>query len=520
MSAEIIEKGDSMTCTVEVENGKLRGLPAFDPEVISYLGIPFAAPPVGELRWRAPQPAKNWSGILDAYRFGPIAMQPKPDGNMKNLYSREWNMDPETPISEDCLTCNVWTPAKSQTEKLPVFVWFFGGGLQVGSPVEKEFDGVRIAKRGVVVVTVNYRLNAFGFLAHPELTAEAPDAPTNFGHLDQLFGIKWVKRNIAAFGGDPENITIGGQSAGGMSVCALVASPQTKGLFQKAIMESGFFKSPYGRVAMQYPLAEAEEIGKKFFELLGVKTLVEARKLSADFVLQKALESGVFWGTVDDGKFQTGKYEDEMMKNRQPVPLLFGRTTDEFAFGAGVESVEDFKKVIARYGDQSQRILDLCHAEEGIEAVKKYSSVSETDVAIRSLCAAEDRASLNIPKYYYLFGPTIPGWDHPGAFHSSDLWFFFETLSKCWRPFNGKHYDLARIMCNYWANFIKSGDPNGNDADGTPMPEWPAYKEASPFVMHLHEDKAKLGAKLEEPNELTKLYVNYNAEQALRSETE
>lgn len=503
-----------MRCSVEVESGKLRGLPAYDPEVVSFLGIPFAAPPVGELRWRAPQPVKDWNGVLDAYRFGPIAMQSRPDGNMKNLYSREWNMRPETPMSEDCLYLNVWTPAQSQSEKLPVFVWFFGGGLQVGSPVEKEFDGERIAKRGVVVVTVNYRLNAFGFLSHPELTAEVPEAPTNFGHLDQLFGLKWVRRNIAAFGGDPGNITIGGQSAGGMSVCALLASPQTEGLFQKAIMESGIFKSPYGRTAMQYPLTEAEETGRKFFKLLGAKSLAEARKLSADFVLQKALESGVFWGTVDDGKFQTGKYEDELLKKRQPVPLLFGRTADEFNFGAGVESVDDFKKVVACYGNEVPKILKLCHADEGIEAVKKYSSVSETDVAIRSLCAAEDRAGLNIPKYYYLFGPTIPGWDHSGAFHSSDLWFFFETLAKCWRPFRGEHYDLARVMCNYWANFIKSGDPNGNDADGTPMPEWPSCTEKEPYVMHFSEDKTKLGAKKEKPDELTKIFVDYNVKQA------
>ena len=499
----------------EVENGKVRGLPASDPSIISFRGIPFAAPPVGKLRWRAPQPAKNWHGILDAYCFGPIAMQAKPDDNPKNLYSREWNVDPETPMSEDCLYLNVWTPAKSPDERLPVFVWFFGGGLQVGSPVEKEFDGERIARRGIVVVTVNYRLNVFGFLAHPELTAEAPDAPTNFGHLDQQFGIRWVRRNIAAFGGDPGSITIGGQSAGGMSVCALLVSPQAKGLFQKAIMESGIFKSPYGRVAMQYPLAEAEEMGKEFFRLLGVKTLAQARGLDAGFVRDKALESRIFWGTVVDGKFQTGRYEDEILTKRWPVPLLFGRTADEFFMGPGVKSIDELKEAIACYGDKAQRILELCHADEGIEAVKKYAAVSETDVAIRSLCEAEDRSGVNIPKYYYLFGATIPGWDHPGAFHSSDLWFFFETLAKCWRPFTGKHYDLARMMCSYWANFIKTGSPNGKDADGTPMPEWPAYTEKKPCVMHLHEEKAKLGAKVEGPDELTRIFIDYNVKRSL-----
>ncbi|WBY64079.1 MAG: Carboxylic ester hydrolase [Thermocaproicibacter melissae] len=503
----------------EVENGKVRGLPAYDPEVMVFKGIPFAAPPVGDLRWRAPQPAKNWDGILDAYRFGPIPMQAIPDGNHEHLYAREWNLPPETPMSEDCLYLNVWTPAQKPGEKLPVFVWFFGGGLQVGSTVEKEFDGDRLAKRGIVVVTASYRLNVFGFLAHPELTAEAPDAPTNFGHLDQQFAIKWVKRNIAAFGGDPDNITIGGQSAGGMSVCALLTSPQSDGLFQRAIIESGFFKSPYGRVAMQYPLAEAEETGKEFFRQLGVKTLAEARSLSAEYVRDKAISCGVFWGTVDDGVFQQGKYEDRIMRKRHPVPLLFGRTDNEFTFGAPVKSVEEFKKAVARYGDKAERICEICHADEGIEAIQKYSVISELDVAMRSLCAAEDRAGITIPKYYYLFGSRMPGWDNPGAFHSSDLWFFFETLAKCWRPFTGPQYDLARVMCNYWANFIKTGDPNGVDADGTPMAEWPPFTEKKPYVMHFYDEKEKFGAKLDEPDELTRIFVDKIADDAVKHES-
>jgi para-nitrobenzyl esterase len=504
----ILRKGVFMKLVTTVENGIVRGLPAADPFITLFKGIPFAAPPVGELRWRAPQPAENWEGVRDAFQFGPIAMQAKPTLDPENGCSREWNADPDISMSEDCLQLNIWTPSRTLTDKLPVYVWYYGGGLQAGNPSEMEYDGERLARRGVVVVTVNYRVNVFGFLAHPELTAESPDAPTNFGHLDQLFGLKWVKRNIAAFGGDPDNITIGGQSAGGMSVCALLVAPQAAGLFQKAIMESGIFKSPYGRVATQYPLAQAEETGRQFFKLLGVKTLSEARSLSADFIRDKALESGVFWGTVDDGKFQIGKYEDEMLKKRAPVPLLFGRTTNEFTMGPNADSIDGFKKVIARYGDKAQRILELCHADEGIEAAKKYSAVSETDLAIRSLCAAEDRAHRSIPKYYYLFGATIPGPDHPGAFHSSDLWFFFETLAKCWRPFTGKHYDLARIMCNYWANFIKTGDPNGKDADGTPMPEWPAYTEKKPAVMHFHEGPQKLGAKVEEPDELMKIFID------------
>ena len=198
-----------------VENGVVRGVAAADPRIISYKGIPFAAPPVGALRWKAPQPAADWQGVLDCTRFAPISVQCKPGTDPDNIYTREWNVDPDIPMSEDSLYLNVWTPAKTTEERLPVFVWYFGGGLVEGNTAEMEFNGERLARRGIVVVTINYRLNVFGFLAHPELTAENPDFPTNFGHLDQIFGLQWVKRNIAAFGGDPNNITIGGQSAGG-----------------------------------------------------------------------------------------------------------------------------------------------------------------------------------------------------------------------------------------------------------------------------------------------------------------
>ncbi|MFY9393281.1 MAG: carboxylesterase family protein, partial [Halanaerobiales bacterium] len=234
-----------MLRVVEVENGVVQGLPAADPRITSFKGIPFAAAPVGENRWRTPQPAEDWEGVLEAFQFAPIGMQARPGVDKDNIYSREWHVDPDIPMSEDCLYLNVWTPATSADEKLPVFVWFFGGGLQVGYTSEMEFDGERIARRGVVVVTANYRLNVFGFLCHPEITAEAPEAPANFGHLDQQYAIQWVKRNIAAFGGDPDNITIGGQSAGGGSVLAQLTSPQNEGAFQRAIIQSGVFAPLY-----------------------------------------------------------------------------------------------------------------------------------------------------------------------------------------------------------------------------------------------------------------------------------
>ena len=222
----------------KTENGWVRGIEAADPRITAFKGIPFAAPPVGENRWRAPQPCADWEGELDACRFAPISVQDTP-GLGTDIYCREWHVDPEIPMDEDCLYLNIWTNAKSADEKLPVLVWYYGGGLQWGYPAEMEFDGERLARRGIVVVTVNYRINIFGFMAHPQITKEQPDAPTNFGSLDQQAGLKWVKRNIAAFGGDPDNITIMGQSAGAMSVQQHSLSPLTDGLFHKAVMSSG-----------------------------------------------------------------------------------------------------------------------------------------------------------------------------------------------------------------------------------------------------------------------------------------
>ena len=200
-----------------VKNGKLKGLPSADPRVTVYKGIPFAEPPVGDLRWREPQPCKDWEGVKEAYEFAPISVQDQPAVGT-DIYCREWHVDPDIKMNEDCLYLNVWTPAKSLDEKLPVLVWFFGGGFQWGYTAEMEFDGERLARRGIIVVSVNYRLASLGFLSHPEITASNPSYPSNFGLLDQQAGLKWVYENIAAFGGDPENITIAGQSAGGGSV--------------------------------------------------------------------------------------------------------------------------------------------------------------------------------------------------------------------------------------------------------------------------------------------------------------
>lgn len=473
-----------MLKVVKTENGLVRGIPAADPRVISFKGIPFAAPPTGDLRWRAPQPAADWDGVRDCLEFAPISMQSIPGLDETNIYTREWNVDPSIPMNEDCLYLNVWTPAVSTEDKLPVYVWYFGGGLQWGNPAEMEFDGERLARRGIVVVTVNYRLNVFGFLTHPQLWEENPEAPANFGNLDQQYGLFWTKRNIAAFGGDPDNITIGGQSAGGGSVLAQLNCQGNQGYIQKAIVESGIFYDPF-QDRMRFTKEELLEQGKRFFAFLGVETLEEARALPAEFIRDKNNAFGAFWGTIPDGVYQTDTYWNNMKAGKLlDVPIMTGFTNNEFFTAPQAEDPDALKKEAEeKFGDRAQEYLDLIHAEDGLEAAKENGLVSSVELGIRKMCSLLEKAGAKQPCYVYEFGPEIPGEDNPGAFHSSDLWFFFETLAKCWRPFTGKHYDLARQMCNYWAEFIKKGDPNGADADGTPMEKWEAFLEEKPAVM-------------------------------------
>ena len=499
-----------MLRVVKVENGMVQGLPAADPRITSFKGIPFAAPPVGENRWRGPQPAKDWEGTFKAFEFAPTSMQAPTVIDVNNIYTREWSVDPDLPMAEDCLYLNVWTPAHSPEEKLPVYVWYFGGGLQVGNTTEMEFDGERIARRGIIVVTVNYRLNIFGFLSHPQITAESPDAPANFGHLDQQAGTQWVKRNIAAFGGDPDNITIGGQSAGGGSVLAQLTCPQNEDLFQRVIIESGVITKLYPGNRMPgswLSLSESEKEGEKFFEFLGVKDLAEARSLDAEYINQKALEYQKFWGTVVDQRFCPDNSFDQFVNNKRlRVPILWGHTSDEFYSVPEVQTKDEFYALAEElFGEDAKEYLALCESNSGeLEELRKRGSVRGIEYSIRVAAEAVEQSGTATPMYYYNFDAEIPGWDHPGTFHSVDLWFFFETLAKCWRPFTGKHYDLARQMCDYWVNYIRSGDPNGKDLNGEELPVWEPYTSKAPYGM-VFRDKAEFVK--EEPSKLMQFLV-------------
>jgi para-nitrobenzyl esterase len=278
---------------VKTQSGTLEGTVTPDASVRIFRGIPFAAPPVGDLRWCPPQPVQHWKGVRQAVEFGPHCVQGKVFGD---IVSRGKEM------SEDCLSLTVWTPPRSQAKKLPVYVWFYGGGFAAGSGDEARYDGESFAKHGIVVVNVNYRLGIFGFFAHPELTQESPHkASGNYGLLDQVAALEWVRRNIAAFGGDPHRVTIGGESAGSLSVSALMASPLSRDLFQQAVGESGAF---FGQVGGRGPLslAEAEKAGTEFAASVGGKNLAGLRSMSsADLLREASKKSGGFgfWPIVD-----------------------------------------------------------------------------------------------------------------------------------------------------------------------------------------------------------------------------
>jgi len=457
-----------MIRTAKTENGAVRGIPMADNSVTAFKGIPFAAPPVGENRWRAPKKASDWSGVRDCFEFAPISVQDRP-GMGTDIYCKEWHVDKDIPMDEDCLYLNVFTPANSEDEKLPVFVWFFGGGFQWGYTVEREFDAERICRRGMVVVTVNYRVAIMGFLAHPELTKAQPDAPANFGSLDQKAGLHWVKRNIANFGGDPDNITIAGQSAGGASVMHQLTHVDNADCISKAVVLSGFINNPFINDPIIKPqtLETAENNGIEFLKFIGAGSIEEARKMDAYFIRDKYAEfanSHIRFAPVIDGIFMTDNPYNMIYEGRYPdIPIMAGNTSDEF-FGKTTE-----------------------YSDNGIPENVPFNVV---EYSVKNVFTGISKVK-NTDNYYYCFEPDIPGEDNPGTFHSVDLWFFFESLMKSCRTFEGRHFDLARQMCNYMTNFAKTGNPNGADCNGRILPEWNIYAENAKNIMHFTSEGAK-----------------------------
>ncbi|HTD99192.1 MAG TPA: carboxylesterase family protein [Mucilaginibacter sp.] len=462
--------------------GKVSGVKNSTGDVTAYKGIPFAAPPVGDLRWKAPQPAKHWDGVKKCDAFAASPMQPKPAPFM--VYTSEF-LIPEQPISEDCLYLNVWTNAKLKTDKKPVYVWIYGGGFTSGGSACPIYDGEAMAKKGVIFVSITYRVGAFGFLAHPELTKESPDKSSgNYALLDQLEALKWVKHNIAAFGGDPENVTIGGQSAGSMSVNCLVASPLGKGLFKRAIAESGslLIKNP---MLASSSLQKAEEQGVKLAEKVGAKSLAEMRALSAEDVLKKF--SGRF-SPIVDGYVLPESVADIFGENKQNhVPLLTGWNGDEAFIGA-YKNKEDFKKQAETdYGADAETFLKYFPAGSDEEAAASQIQLSRDMIFALSgyKWAGIQSKYPNSPVYVYNFNRKVPAYGDMakyGAFHTAEVPYVMDDLKFLNRPLEPSDKALAKMMATYWVNFVKTGNPNGNG-----LPAWPKYNTSQNKAMVFDE---------------------------------
>ncbi|MEO8592139.1 MAG: carboxylesterase family protein [Candidatus Solibacter sp.] len=469
---------------VKTANGVLESTAPARNGVRSFKGIPFGQPPVGDLRWREPQPVKNWTGVRNADKFGPTCMQRLgPNGD---YWMRGDGM------SEDCLYLNVWTPAKAGNEKLPVFVYIFGGGFQNGDGSEPRYDGEAMARKGMVAVSINYRTNIFGFFAHPELTQESPHhASGNYGLLDQYAALKWVQENIAAFGGDPKRVTIGGESAGSMSVSLLLTSPLTKNMIAGAICESGSYVSN----ATLTPFADSEKSGAKLAEAVGAPNLAALRALSATQFQEAVQKSGIRigLGVNVDGYFMT-KQQSEVLEaaEQAKVPLMAGSNSEE----SGVRSVlgqaeptpENFAAAIKRlYPNNADELLKVYNpktADEVLNAAMALASARFISLGTWKFTEMHAKTS-GKPAYRYFYTRVrpkflgTPGQPPPqnaaasrGAVHSAEIQYAMGNLDLDMRyPWNEDDRKVSQTMQGYFVNFIKTGNPNGAG-----QPNWPPYE--------------------------------------------
>lgn len=457
---------------VITENGDVSGYKS--GEISIFKGIPFAAPPVGELRWKAPQPVKNWEGVLKCDKFSASPMQSKPVPFM--MWTEEF-ITPPGNLSEDCLYLNIWSPAKSKKDKLPVLVWIYGGGFSSGSAACAVYDGEDMAKKGVIFVSINYRVGVFGFLVHPELSRESENSASgNYGLLDQIAALQWIKRNITAFGGDPDRVTIAGQSAGSMSVCALVASPLAKGLFRGAIAESGGILS--GTMVGNYK--EAEKAGLAFMIKVKASNIKELRNIPAE----ELIAAGGRFSPVSDGYVIPFDLMREFKNDRfNDVPFIAGWVTgDGSLMGSKSMTPEKYKQqAIDKYGDKAPEFLKLFpgNNREEIEAKLKDLSLMQF-AALPAYRWAEFSKNKG---YLYEFSHVPvdkPGFPDYGAFHTSEVPFALHTLHMWKRPWRAIDYAVEKNMSQYWANFVKYGNPNGLG-----VPDWRNYDKTTGNIMEI-----------------------------------
>jgi para-nitrobenzyl esterase len=457
---------------VRTESGPVSGVTSVKSNVKVYKGIPYAAPPVGDLRWREPRPSLAWSVSRKAEQFGATCMQtPYPEGS-------PYRTDPE-PVGEDCLYLNIWSGAKSPREARPVMVWIHGGSLIKGSGSNPEYDGEELAKKGAVVVTINYRLGVFGFFAHPELTKESDRKSSgNYGILDQIAALEWVQKNIAAFGGDPKRVTIFGESAGSWSVNALVASPLAKGLFHRAIGESSANFAPLPK------LADAEQAGLRVAKSMGAETIAALRAKSAAELMKAtgdyAQPNVDGWMLPDQvfAIFSGGKQND--------VPTLIGSTADEgTAFTPPTLTAEAFKaQVKRRFGSLADEYLKNYPAGSDEQARASYAAaMRDQSMGWEMRTWARLQAKTGKSKvflYYFSRVPPGPFGKRLGAYHASEIQYVFDNLRNA--PVDKPDRDLAKTMSMYWVNFAMHGDPNGKG-----VPRWLPYSETTDVAMEFGE---------------------------------
>jgi para-nitrobenzyl esterase len=481
--------------TVTVDGGRIRGMSAGGVRV--FKGIPFAAPPVGALRWKAPQPVVPWSDVKAADTFGAECMQqPYPEGS-------PYASAPQA-MSEDCLFLNVWTTAKAG-EKRPVMVWIHGGAWTRGAGSTPTYDGAVLAKKGVVVVTTNYRLGAFGFLAHPELTKESPNgASGNYAILDHLAALKWVQKNIAAFGGDPTRVTIFGESAGSWSVNVLHATPLAKGLFQRAIGESG------GQFAGNPSLAQAERRGIALAEAVGARTLAELRALPPDQLL--GVDGFRAIANIDGYVLPEDVRTIFARKRHNDVPVLVGSNANEMTTlsdpASFPKTLQEFRRQIATRFPGFAPNFEVAYPVKSEAEIKQalldvgrdQTFTLEMRTWARMVTAAGQHAFL----YQFTHVPPSPNAATWGAYHASEIAYVFGTLRNRNWPFTSSDFKLSDEMSSYWTNFATTGDPNGKG-----LPAWTAYDDTD-------EPYLDLGDTLKVKHHLLKAQLDFIDEAQLR----
>ena len=468
---------------VKTVNGLVAGTASTAPGVTAYLGIPYAAPPVGDLRWRPPQRPANWSGVRQATSFGTSCMQ-------QQLGSRlPWTEEymTQNAVGEDCLSLNVWTPESRGGKPLPVMVWIYGGGFNEGSSAVAVYDGARLASRGVIVVSMNYRTGTLGFLAHPELSKESPHGVSgNYGILDQIAALQWVKANVRAFGGDPDNVTVFGQSAGGLSVAALMRSPLARGLFVRAVGMAGpglIGRTGPGRGGT---LQEREAAGVKFGEAQGATSLAALRALPATTFIAPAVSKGnaapPLWPFDDGYVLPTGDVGAQ-------VPVMAGFTADDIGtsgagFGppAAATTAVYTSEAEKTYGDRAKTFLELypVATDADVPAARKAAGRDRARVTMDVWAADQLKASGTV--YTYYFDRVTPWPEHPefGAHHTSEVPYVFRTIGRGKRAWEAIDTTVSDRMAAYFVNFARSGDPNGPG-----LPRWPAFTPGAHVTMRI-----------------------------------